>query len=173
MGPGSQVPRVSREAGVVRQVHKFAEAGANLNVLRNSDSCLRSSASGIRRCGLVCGLAVRQPFPPTEEVVLPGPIFSTRQKAFAFFAAHLERECDISRIGASRRTGGGTFATHGLSKAGDQLFSPGSAGAQGRLAAIFSKGWSDHCAAVAAWSRAFFASHPNASRFTAKKWRET
>ena len=93
MGQRAEFRKVAESACSIEHIAPFAQAGAQLNVLKNRDSTLRAAASGMRRWAFFCDLAGRPHFPPTGEGVLAWPSFFGAGRSFRICAARPEEAC--------------------------------------------------------------------------------
>ena len=89
MGPGSGLRESPEEADSVDQMTQSAQAGTKLNLLRNFYAGFRSTASGIRRWGLLCGDTERCHLTETEGAALAWPGFVTTGRTFPIYVAQL------------------------------------------------------------------------------------
>ena len=94
------------------------------------------SASVIRHWGLFFDFTKRSHFPLTKGAVLARPSFSAPGRTHAVYAVHLEGARRFLGIDFPWRAKAATTATLGLSKAGGQSFTPGTAITKGELAQI-------------------------------------
>ena len=155
-GPQYGLRKVAETAGSIEEISRFAEAGAKLNILRNCDARLRAVASGPRRRVFFRYATGRPHFPPTEEGVLAWSSFSTTERSFQIYTAHLEQAGALLGLSISSKTRAVATASHGLAKAGDRTSCPRPAVTREHLSQItLSKGRDDAIAVVALSSWAF------------------
>ena len=137
-GPREKLRRIAESATSVEQISQFAQAGAQLNLLRNCDASLRSAAAGIRCWGCFCDVTSRAHFPPTEEGVLAWSSFFGAGRSFKIYVAHLEKACLLLGTDTSWKTRAVITAGYGLSKAGDRSFAPRPAISRSQLCELVS-----------------------------------
>ena len=104
-GAREKIRRVAENASSTEQISLVSQAGAQLNLLRNCDASLRSSAAGIRCWGRFCDVATRPHFRPTEEGVLARSSFFGAGRSFKIYVARLEKACFFSESTRAGRPG--------------------------------------------------------------------
>ena len=91
MGPRAKFREVAENACFLGQFVQLAQAVAQLNLLKNCDSSLRSAASGIQCWALFRDLTGRPRFPPKKMGVPAWPSSFGSGRSWKLYVAHIEK----------------------------------------------------------------------------------